>query len=430
VTVYRPKDRNAWEFDFYYKGERHRGSTGQLNRDDAERFELREKERIRRRAAGLADLRDAPAFADWAGVYYTYKATSTRAVKRPDAIDFTLRSTLKFWGRKPTDPAKVDADAPYHDLTLADPIQKATWLQEFEIWMTQQGYSGSHKNHLRTQVSGMYKVAALPQFRDRTGIQPSMNPMQGVPRDRQVRRHVTLTPGQVRAWISAASYHVRLALAIAVLAPKLRLGNILALRWDRHLDPKLTRIEIAEHKTAHETGLPLVVHISQQLRAILKAARKRGRSHFVVSYHGHGLTDIGDGVKGAAERAGIPYGRGDAGGATFHTMRHAVATWLAGMGDLTEAMRASLLAHSDIATTQIYTHMQPLAERQPLERLGRRVKLADVVNAAGSRPRERRGDSAKKPAKSARSKGQTRQAKTARAEGKAKTRRTARGLRS
>ena len=60
--------------------------------------------------------------------------------------------------------------------------------------------------------------------------------LHGVPRDRPGRRTVILTPAELRTFLSVASYHVRLAVAIGALAPKLRLGNILALRWDRHLD--------------------------------------------------------------------------------------------------------------------------------------------------------------------------------------------------
>jgi len=380
LSVYLEKDRQSFRYKFEYKGRTYKGSTGQLTREDAERFEEQEKVRVRREVAGLVDpLRDGPAFAEWAGVYYDHKASSRYKVKRPDQVDFQLRTVLKFWGRKPTDPAKVDAEAPYHDLTLADPITDPEWLERFEAWMEAEDFSGSHRNHLRTQVSGMYKVAALPIYRKRFGFTAMMNPMLGVPRDRRVRRDVTLTPEQLTAWIAQASYHVRLAMAIAALAPKLRLSNVLDLQWKKHLDAKLSRIVMLEHKT-DALGKPLVVMVSAQLQAILKDARRRNRGRYVVQYRGQPLHKIQGGVRAAAERAGVLYGR-SAGGATFHTIRHAVATWLAEMSDVGEAMRAALLGHRDIRTTQGYTHTRPVHELPPLERVSAQLPLQDLVTA-------------------------------------------------
>lgn len=404
MTVYLQKDRNAYTFEFEYQKVRYKGNTGQITKEAALAFEFKERDRARRTAAGLTDIRDAPAFAEWAGVYYTYKATSRHKVKRPDEIDFLIRTVLKFWGRKPTKDTKVtkvDPEAPYHDLTLADPVLHPEWLERFERWMTNHGYSGSHKNHLRTQISGMYKVAALPEHRAITGIEATTNPMLGVPRDRNRPRTASLTPAQIQAWIAAASDHVRLAIAIAVLAPKLRLGNILALQW-QDCDRELTRIVVADHKTVTKTGRPLVVMISKQLRTILKAARKKSATDYVIAYQKHRVKSIRDGVKAAAERAKppIPYGRGAGEGVTFHTIRHAVATWFAEMPDVSEPMRSALLAHDDIATTQLYTHMRPNTELKPLEQLSAKVKLAGAVNQPWGKWRgDRKNDPPKSPRK-------------------------------
>lgn len=384
VTVYREKDRKAWRYKFEYQGEVYKGSTGQLTKDDADAFEQKERIRIRRLVAGLVDpMRDAPLFAEWAGVYLDHKTHSRYKVTRPDQIGFVLRTALQFWGRRPSDPAKVEPDAPYHDLTLADPIRDPEWLEKFEVWMEARGYSGSHRNHLRTQISGMYKVAALPLYRKRFGLTAAMNPMLGVPRDRRVLRDVTLTPEQVTAWIAHASYHVRLAIAIAALAPKLRLRNVLNLEWKKHLDAKLTRLVIDEHKTVTETGRPLVVLLTAQLRTILADAKARNKGRFVVQYRNRRVKYIAEGVRAAAERAGIPTGRPH--GATFHTIRHAVSTWLAEMEGMTEAMRAALLAHRDIRTTQGYTHLRPMKELQPLERVSAQLPVTELVTAKWKR---------------------------------------------
>lgn len=383
MTVYREKDRTTWRYKFEHQGHVYKGSTHQILKEDAEAFEQQEKIRVRRMVAGLVDpMRDAPSFATWAGVYLQHKTASRYKVKRPDQIDFQLRTLLKFWGKKPENPEKVDATAPYHDLTLADPIRDPDWLERFEDWMEREAYAGSTKNHLRTQISGLYKVAALPIYRKRFGLTAAMNPMLGVPRDRRVRRDVTLTPDQVRAWIAHASYHVRLALAIAALAPKLRMRNVLDLEWKRHVDHDLTRLVVDDHKTDH-FGEPIVVLITEQLRAILTDAKARNKGRYVVQYKGRQVKWIRDGVRAAAERAGIRYGRPH--GATFHTIRHAVATWLAEMDDVSESMRAALLAHRDIRTTQGYTHLRPMRELGPLERVSAQLPVVDLVTAPGRR---------------------------------------------
>jgi integrase len=376
MSVFKQKHRKAWTYEFQYKGKAYKGTTGQLTREDAQAFELLEQQRVRRREAGIADLRDAPHFAEWAGVYYQEKAEGKRRVKRPDQIDVLVRVALRFWGRRPKDPSKVVAGEPYRDLTLADPITRPELLDEFEDWMEGHSFSGSHRNHLRTQISGMYKAAMLPKYRKRTGI--AANPMEGVPRDRRKVRDVALSVEQLQAWLSHASYHVRLAMSIAALAPKLRLANVLALDWREHIDRAFTRITIYEHKT-DASGKPIVQEISAQLAEILKDAKLRNPRRWVVAYRGARVHSIRDGVRAAAERANIPYGRGRADGATFHTIRHAVATWFAEMAELTEPQRASLLAHANITTTQGYTHLRPVKDRPSLERLSAQTPLHAIV---------------------------------------------------
>ena len=58
----------------------------------------------------------------------------------------------------------------------------------------------------------------------------------------------------LRSWLTHASYHVRLAVAIAALAPKLRLANVLALTWQEHLDPELRFITVRQHETSKILG--------------------------------------------------------------------------------------------------------------------------------------------------------------------------------
>ena len=69
-------------------------------------------------------------------------------------------------------------------------------------------------------------------------------------------RTVTISVEDLRKWLAAASYHVRLAVAIAALAPKLRLASVLALTWAEHIDPEFQYISVRRHKTATKVKRP------------------------------------------------------------------------------------------------------------------------------------------------------------------------------
>lgn len=107
---------------------------------------------------------------------------------------------LEFCGAKPTRPSaprkpgapprrRVMVAPPYHDLRLGDFIERPEWITEFETWLTARGTGGSARNHYRSVMSGMYRVAMLPEHRRATGIR--QNPFAGIERDRPTRRRVT-----------------------------------------------------------------------------------------------------------------------------------------------------------------------------------------------------------------------------------------------
>jgi integrase len=388
MTVSRHKYGRTWEYDFWWKGVRYRGSTGQLTKRDAELFEASYKLRLRQELGGIApaDASRTPRFSDWAEIYFEHMSAR---VGRPEVIADHLRVVLRFWGSAPR--ARAIAGEPYHDLRLADPIVDPLWLERFDAWMTRRGVAAQTRNHYRSTMSGMYRLALTPAYRRRIGL--TQNPFLGIPREHTVERTVTLTHEQLRALLAEASYHVRLAVAIGALAPKLRLENILSLRWSKHIDPDVRWITRAEHKTVRVTRRPLVVPIGDQLRAILLDARTRGdargnarTSDFVVTYRGRPVRSIRDGLRLAAARARLTYGRGRDNGLTFHTLRHTAATLLAELG-LQEALRKEVMGHRDITTTQRYTHIRPLPQRAAIEALSNALPIADLV----THPRTRAG---------------------------------------
>lgn len=375
MTTFKHPAGKTWRYDFRWRNKRYTGSTDQLTKEDADLVEAEIKKRLRQQSWGIAptDRLRTPSFSRWAALYLQHQQ---RRLTRPDIVERTLRMVLAFFGTKPADPERVVPDAPYHNLRLADPIIDPDWLVKFETWMTKRGIAGATKNTYRSALSGLYKLAIKPAWRAKTHV--SVNPVVGMDRDPIISRQATLTPDQLTAWITAAPPHVRLALAIGALAPELRLASILALRWDRHLDDDLTYITVTEHKTIRSSGKPQVVPIDPQLKAILepeqKAAKKR-RAKWVIRFQGQPVSSIKRALKRAADEAGLDYGHH---GITFHSLRHTAATLLAELG-LPEKQRQEALGHSEIRTTQGYTHLRPHTKKAPLAALSAALALQGAV---------------------------------------------------
>ncbi|MEE8551223.1 MAG: tyrosine-type recombinase/integrase [Gemmatimonadota bacterium] len=138
-------------------------------------------------------------------------------------------------------------------------------------------------------------------------------------------------------------------------------------------------------RTVHRTKRPLVTPIVAQLRTILLNAKARNRSGYAVDYRGRPVGDIINGVRLAAERAGIRYGRASEDGATFHTLRHSMSTLLATDAQTSAALRQAVMGHADPATTAKYTHLDLQEERTALERHSARLPIADIVMQPGRR---------------------------------------------
>jgi integrase len=389
MTVYLPKNGKSYYYDFRWRGQRYWGPTYQMRQGDAALVEAQKKLRLRQEAGGIApfDIEATPRFQTWANVYYKYQK---KFVDRPDLVKRAIDTVLEFWGAKPATakrrPTGTNTRAvppPYHDLRLGHPIADPSWITKFDAWVEARGVSGSTRNTYLSTLSGMYRVARQPQYRSVAQV-PS-NPFLDIRRSPTNDRVVALDAAQVSRWIAAAPPHVRIAMAIAALAPKLRLQTILGLEWDAHFNRELTKITVYRHKTSGRTGLPQVTPVDPQLHAILLEARARAAAdpdqtaesrRFVVTYRGSKIGSIKKATKRSAVEAGLTWGVST--GVTFHTIRHSVATLLAELG-IAERLRMELMGHSEIRTTQKYTHLAAAAQVAPHEQLSAALPLKDLV---------------------------------------------------
>lgn len=388
MTVYLPSGAKTWYYDYRYRGERFWGSTQQLTKTDAELVESQIKLRQRQQAGGIApfDVDATPRFQQWANIVLKYQR---KFVTRPDLVKRAIETILEFCGEKPAKPKRRPKGTnahpvrpPYHDLRLGHFIADPRWIERFERWTEARGVSGSTRNTYLSTMSTFYRIAREPQYRQIAQV-PS-NPFTEIRRSRRVGRVVALTVDQVKAWIAAAPPHVRVAMAIAALAPKLRLQTILELEFRTHLDDQLQRITIYQHKTtARAGGAPQVTPIDPQLRQILEAVRGQRRTGPVVTYRGESVRSIKKATKRAARDAGLTWGV--SGGVTFHTLRHSIATLLAELG-MGERLRMELLGHKEIRTTQQYTHLAAVSQVTPHAQLSAAIDIKDLVLTSRQMP--------------------------------------------
>lgn len=423
MTVYLPKDCRTYYMNFTWRGIRVNETTHQTRKDDALIVEGQRRLKLRRQAAGIAtfDPADTPKFQDWAEVYAAHQARHTG---RPDVAARTLAILLDFFGRPPRKPKAAPTGTntrhvspPHHDLRLGDLIADPGWVTRFEDWVSARGVSGSTRNSYLSALNGLYKLAMRPEWRGQTKV--TENPFATVSRSATNGRVLALDLATLRAWMTAAPQHVKDAMAIAALAPKLRLQSILALEWAVHFDAGLTKITIEQHKTRRRTGLPQVTPIDPQLRLILEDIQARAVSlrarakkrlpdldRYVITWRGKKVGSIKRGTKAAAEAAGLTWGVSS--GVTFHTVRHTIATLLAEIG-VAERLRMELLGHSEIRTTQKYTHLAAASQVTPHAQLSAALPLSDVVVAASREPSQVAGEGSQKSRKSPR----TRKARSA-----------------
>lgn len=403
MTTFKHPNGKAYRYDFWLKlpgdkeSQRYTGNTGQVTKADADLVEAKIKIGLRREGAGIApvDRMRTPSFTRWADVHLEYVKAHNK-ISGVDQFEGNIRKVLRFFGRRPQRPPSFDdvpsryrdierqreADAPYHDLRLLDPITDPEWVEKFERWMTTQGYSGARKNQLRSAASGFYATALRLAYRKRSGVMA--NPFENLERDDVVSRERTLSQPQLWTWIASAAPHARIAMSIAAYAPKLREGVILELDWKEHFDPDLTRIVVQRHKARRKTRRPQIVLIHPDLRSILKWWRdQHPRASHVVLYRDEPVTSLKTTLRAAVTRANLhlspdqqlTYGAKD--GVTFHTIRHTMATMLAELG-VGEKLREAVMGQTQ-DTIQKYTHLVPTHEKQPMARLARKLKLVGAV---------------------------------------------------
>lgn len=164
-----------------------------------------------------------------------------------------------------------------------------------------------------------------------------------------------------------------------------RVATILKLEWATHFDAALTTITITDHKTSGTAG-DQTVPVSAQLREILLDIRRTQtpETTHVITWRDAPVQSLKTGLRRAVQAIGLTWGMRD--GVTFHVMRHSMSTILANphlVGALTERLRADVMGHREIRTTQKYTHLNTAVQEGPHEALS---AVLPGLRAAATRP--------------------------------------------
>jgi len=182
-----------------------------------------------------------------------------------------------------------------------------------------------------------------------------------------------LTDEEVRALLENSEGEMRLMFLIAICTG-LRMGDILNLRWDQHIDLEAQKIAL---RRTRKTGAPIVLPIVAELSSALQAQKKANPDEpWVLPWeHGRPLRDICRSVARVFKRAGIEMHPDTSRSptASFHSLRHTFVTRLMRRG-ISPALIQAAVGHSTMLMTEHYTHISAddlargLADEKPAKK--------------------------------------------------------------
>ncbi len=172
------------------------------------------------------------------------------------------------------------------------------------------------------------------------------NPGAGVKAPRQPDGKLKyLTPGELRATLEASPEWMRAPIALAA-ATGCRRGELLALRW---MDIDLQRRQLTLRGRNTKTRETRILRLNEPAMHVLRSLPQGAAADLLFpDVDAHELTVY-------TQRIFARLGIADA---SFHTLRHSYASWLAMQGVDLYAISA-LLGHKTPRMTQRYAHLSP-----------------------------------------------------------------------
>ena len=339
------KRGKVYHFEFVYRGERFRGSTGETNKREAEEFERRERDRIKRHAMGrLAEgVTLMTALSSWFQGHAAHLASAR-------TIAFQLKVCERVFDMA-TDVSAIDAGfiaqgiAARRAETTHNGRRPTNSTVNREIIDTLRPALKYARKHLRAEVQDIdWSDLRLKESGS---------------------RHYEFTAAEVRAVADTLLPHHRLILAFFA-----RYGVRLNEAWFplRNLDLETGRVMLRERKGGEPHTIRLIPADLAMMAERVERARKAGLN--TVWYREDAEGEI-SAVPPATFQTAMKraYGRvGIKGARAAHEWRHFAGTaFLRATGDLAAAQR--LLGHAHLSTTRIYARPAEDAVYDALQRM-------------------------------------------------------------
>lgn len=317
MPLYRRSGSTNWWCKISVAGNETRQSTKTTDREQAEEFEHRERERLWR----LYKLGDKSAVR-WTEVAQRWMNETTKRSKKMDQMILTWLEP--HIGDEPI--SSLDREA----------------IEELRGIALDEGWSRSTVDRYMCLVRSILKACAddwslLP----RAPKVPMFNPEKTEPR--------WLTRDEWQRLRAQLPEHLQLAAEFAILTG-LRMRAMLSLTWDR-IDLNTGRMWIpGSHQKAGRThGMP----VSKEAVAVLKKLRKLNpEGEHVFQWQGKPIDDCnGKSYQEAMKRAKIE-------GANWHTLRHTFASWAVQSGVTLQELMA-LGDWKSYSMVLRYAHLAP-----------------------------------------------------------------------
>lgn len=313
MSVYLRKGSKIYSYDFEFKGQRFRGSTGQTTAREAKAFEKAERERLaKEHATGRQLANNGPTIDEVFARYWTAEGHKKAGAKH-NVYDH-LAFAKKILG----------GDRPFASVTGAD-IAKV--LEAYE----EQGVSGASVNRRRGCLRRVHNYAREVWMMDVQQINWKVHT-----RKEAKERVRFISTDQAKVILDNLPHHVKLLVAWS-LATGCRLGETKSVRWSR----VNTQTRTAEVET--KGGGTRFISLNADAIAVVMACKPRANDDFVFD-----MTNRRKHWEAALKKAKIADFR-------WHDLRHTYATWLGNSGAGLQVIQKAL-GHNQIGTTMKYLH--------------------------------------------------------------------------
>ena len=346
MSVYKPKDRPFFLYDFQIKGSRFHGSTGAATRGEARRVEELERRKARREIAGQP--RQAPTITldRAAGLYWSDVAKDQRSAK---TTDYQLDRLARMLGKS----------------TLLHDIADIDIADYVRVRRGQKGRNGAlpapatinREIELLRRVLYRAKKVYKARVPEIDWLAHKLVEPKG--------RTRTLSADEERRLIDAAAPHLRPAIRFSLLTG-VRLANAVDLDW-KQIDLQARVIEFRVKSNAPD-GKPLVMPIGGGMLQLLLTLGPKVEGP-VFTFKGRKLTTWKTAWRRARERAGVKDFR-------WHDLRHTFATRMMRAHPDLNTLK-DLMGHESIATTTRYLTADDADRRRALDALDQANRKAD-----------------------------------------------------